>query len=141
MTFPNNIKFSLIVTSVLANDNKILILKRSLSTKTMQNKWGGISGYMEPGEDLLSRSLLEIYEETKIDKHDLILYKILDQISLQIKADTIFLIQPFYYLSHTQKVILNWEHIEYRWISLSDIDKYEFVPRFNEILKNCFDRI
>jgi hypothetical protein len=107
----------------------------------MQNKWGGISGYMEPGEDLLSRSLLEIYEETKIDKHDLILYKILDQISLQIKADSIFLIQPFYYLSHTQKVILNWEHIEYRWISLSDIDKYDVVPRFNEILKNCFDRI
>ena len=141
MTFPNNIKFSLIVTSVLANDNKILILKRSLSTKTMQNKWGGISGYLEPGEDLLSRSLLEIYEETKIDKHDLILYKILDQFSLQIKADTIFLIQPFYYLSHTQKVILNWEHIEYRWINLSDIDKYEFVPRFNEILKYCFDRI
>ena len=134
-------KSSLIVTSVLGNDDKFLILNRSLSTKTMQNKWAGISGYMEPGEDLLSRALLEIYEETKIDKHDLILYKILDRISIHIRADTIFVIQPFYFLSHTQKVILNWEHIEYRWIGLPDIDKYEYVPRFSEILKKCFDWI
>ena len=65
----------------------------------MQNKWAGVSGYMEPGEDLLSRALLEIYEETRIDKHDLILYTILDRISVHIRADTIFVIQPFYFLS------------------------------------------
>lgn len=130
----------MIVTSVLGNDKKILILNRSLSTKTLQNKWAGISGYMEPSEDLLSRALLEIYEETKIDKHQLILHKILDQISIYFEPDTIFLIQPFYFLSSTQKVILNWEHIEYRWIGLPDVDKYEFVPRFKEILKICFGR-
>jgi 8-oxo-dGTP pyrophosphatase MutT (NUDIX family) len=106
----------------------------------MQNKWAGISGYMEPGEDLLSRALIEIKEETKIDKHELILSDILEQISVQIKTDINFLIQPFYFLSTTQNVILNWEHTKYRWINAIEIDMYEFVPRFEEILKICFNK-
>ncbi|WP_148686252.1 NUDIX domain-containing protein [Candidatus Nitrosocosmicus hydrocola] len=136
----NKMKTSMIVTSILGNNNKILILNRSLSTKSMQNKWAGISGYMEPGEDLLSRALIEINEETKIDKHELILSDILEQISVQIKTDINFLIQPFYFLSTTQNVILNWEHTKYRWINAIEIDMYEFVPRFEEILKICFNK-
>lgn len=130
----------MIVTSILGNNNKILILNRSLSTKTMQSKWAGVSGYTEPGEDLLSRALLEINEETKIEKHELILYNILDQISVNIRTDTNFIIQPFYFISTTQNVILNWEHTSYRWISAIEIDKFEFVPRFDEILKICFNK-
>jgi len=106
----------------------------------MQNKWAGISGYLEPGEDLLSRALIEINEETKIDKHELILSIILDQISVHIQTDTNFLIQPLFFLSTTQEVILNWEHTKYRWINAIDIDMYEFVPRFEEILKICFNK-
>jgi 8-oxo-dGTP pyrophosphatase MutT (NUDIX family) len=129
-----------VVTSILRNDNQILILQRSLSTKSMQNMWAGISGYVEPGEDLLSRALREIYEETKINKHEMILYKILDQISVEISTDKILLIQPFYFLTSTRKVVLNWEHVEYRWISVIDIDRYEFVPKLYEILKTCFNK-
>ena len=129
-----------VVTSVLGNNSEILILRRSLFTKSMQNKWAGISGYLEPGEDLLSRALLEIYEETKIHRHHLILNRILDQISVQIRNDNILLIQPFYFLTSTRKVILNWEHSEYQWINSSDMEKYGFVPKFYEILKICFNK-
>ena len=128
------------VTSILRNDNEILVLRRSLSTKSMQNKWAGISGYVEPGEDLLSRALREIYEETKINNHEMILCKILNQICVEIKPNYILLIQPFYFLASTRKVILNWEHEEFRWISSCDIDRYEFVPKLYEILKTCFNR-
>ncbi|MDQ2685304.1 MAG: NUDIX domain-containing protein [Thermoproteota archaeon] len=133
-------KTSLIVTSILRNGNEILILKRSPRTKTMQNLWAGISGYLEPSEDLLSRALIEIYEETKITGKELILYKILDQITVKIKPDTILLIQPFYFLSSTRTILLNWEHTEFRWINSYDLDDYKFVPMLKEILKFCFDR-
>ena len=140
MTIKNKNNNALVVTSILRNDNEILVLRRSLSTKSMQNKWAGISGYVEPGEDLLSRALREIYEETKINKHEMILCKILNQICVEIEPNYILLIQPFYFLASTRKVILNWEHEEFHWISSCDIDKYEFVPKLYEILKTCFNR-
>ena len=133
-------KTSLIVTSILRNGNEILILKRSPRTKTMQNLWAGISGYLEPSEDLLSRGLVEIYEETKINGKELILDKILNQISINIKPDLTLIIQPFYFLSSTRTILLNWEHIEFRWINSYDLDNYKFVPMLKEILKFCFDR-
>jgi 8-oxo-dGTP pyrophosphatase MutT (NUDIX family) len=106
----------------------------------MQNMWAGISGYVEPDEDLLSGALREIYEETKINKHEIILDKILDQISVEIRTDKILLIQPFYFSTSIRKVILNWEHAEYRWISSCDLDRYDFVPKLYEILKTCFNK-
>lgn len=133
-------KTSLIVTSILRNGNEILILKRSPRTKTMQNLWAGISGYLEPSEDLLSRALVEIYEETKINGKELILDKILNQISINIKPDLTLIIQPFYFLSSTRTILLNWEHTEFRWINSYDLDNYKFVPMLKEILKFCFDR-
>lgn len=133
-------KISSVITAVLGNDNEILILRRSLSTRSMQNKWAGISGYLEPGEDLLSRALVEIYEETKIYKNQVILNKILDPICVEIKTDKLLFIQPFYFLTSTRRVILNWEHIEYRWISWHHMYSYEFVPKFLEILKFCFNQ-
>lgn len=133
-------KTSLIVTSILRNGNEILILKRSPRTKTMQNLWAGISGYLEPSEDLLSRALVEIYEETKINGKELILDKILNQITINIKPDLTLIIQPFYFLSSTRTLLLNWEHTEFRWINSYDLDNYKFVPMLKEILKFCFDR-
>ena len=69
-------KTSMVVTSVLKNQNEVLILRRSMKVKTMQEKWAGVSGYLEKNEDLLSRALIEIYEETRINKDELILRKI-----------------------------------------------------------------
>jgi len=53
----------------------MLILKRSEKVKSFKHKWSGISGYFENDEDLLSRALIEIYEETKINNEDIILRK------------------------------------------------------------------
>ncbi|VFJ13032.1 NUDIX domain-containing protein [Candidatus Nitrosocosmicus franklandus] len=137
MTIKNK---TIVVTSILGNDNEILILHRNSTTKSMQNKWAGISGYLEPSEDLLSRALVEIYEETRIQKHQIIMDKILDPISVEIIPDMILLIQPFYFFTSSRKVILNWEHTEYHWINSYEIDNYEFVPKFKELLEICFSR-
>lgn len=133
-------KTSLIVTSILRNGNEILILKRSPRTKTMQNLWAGIRGYLEPSEDLLSLALVEIYEETKINGKELILDKILDQVTVTINPYLTLLIQPFHFLSSTRTILLNWEHTEFRWINSYELYNYEFVPMLKEILKFCFDR-
>ncbi len=78
---------TIVVTAIIEYDNKILILKRSEKVKSFKFKWAGVSGFFEKNEDLLSRVLLEIYEEIKLNKEDLILKKIQKQITLTIEME------------------------------------------------------
>jgi 8-oxo-dGTP diphosphatase len=129
---------TVVVTSIIGNENDVLILKRSKKAKSFKHKWGGISGYFEKNEDLLSRALIEIYEETKINKENLTLRKILKQITIEIEKEKSIMIQPFYFYSGSKNVSMNWEHSEHRWITKNQLDSYETVPKLAQILYECF---
>jgi len=129
---------TVVVTSIIGNENDILILKRSKKVKSFKHKWGGVSGYFEKNEDLLSRALIEIYEETKINKENLTLRKILKQITIDIEKEKSIMIQPFYFYSESKNVSMNWEHSEHRWITKNQLDSHETVPKLEQILYECF---
>ena len=129
---------TMVVTSIIGNENNILILKRSKKVKSFKHKWGGVSGYFEKNEDLLSRALIEIYEETKINKDSLTLRKILRQITIELEKGKSIIIQPFYFYSKSKNVSMNWEHSEHRWITKNQLDNYETVPKLAQILYECF---
>ena len=61
-------KFTVIdvVTAFLEFDGLILILRRSTSVRTMKEKWGAVSGYLEKN-DPLTQAIIEINEETGLD--------------------------------------------------------------------------
>lgn len=136
-SLPKNFNTPVVVTSILKNKNRFLILQRSDEVKSMKRKWACVSGYHEKNEDLLSRSLIEIYEETKISYDKLVLRRILDQIHVMIEKNKDLIIQPFYFSSSTKKVILDWEHMNYKWITENEIDNFDFVPKLKEILTFC----
>ena len=129
---------TMVVTSIIGNENNILILKRSKKVKSFKHKWGGVSGYFEKNEDLLSRALIEIYEETKINKDSLTLRKILRQITIELEKEESIIIQPFYFYSKSKNVSMNWEHSENRWVTKNQLDNYETVPKLAQILYECF---
>ncbi len=129
---------TIVVTSIIGNENNILILKRSKKVKSFKHKWGGVSGYFEKNEDLLSRALIEIYEETKINKENLTLMKILKQMTIEIEKEKSIIIQPFYFYSKSKNISMNWEHSEHRWITKNQINKYETVPNLTQLLYECF---
>ncbi len=129
---------TIVVTSIIGNENNILILKRSKKVKSFKHKWGGVSGYFEKNEDLLSRALIEIYEETKINKENLTLMKILKQMTIEIEKERSIIIQPFYFYSKSKNISMNWEHSEHRWITKNQINNYETVPNLTQLLHECF---
>jgi hypothetical protein len=85
--------------------------------------------------------LTEIYEETRINKDELILRKIFNQLNVQIHSELIIIIQPFCFVSNTRKVVLDWEHSDYYWINYKEMDNFDFVPRFKEIISRCFKEL
>ena len=87
---------------------------------------------------MLSRALIEIYEETKVKNKDLILRKILKQITIKIENEKVITIQPFYFLSKTKNISTDWEHSEYKWIKEDQLSNYDLVPKLIDIISECF---
>lgn len=120
------------VTSFLINDGKILILKRSQKVGSQKGKWAGVSGYLEENESPESRSKQEILEETGIG--DAGMKKA--GLSILARADkVVWEIHPFLYEVDSREVVLDWEHVEHRWIKPGDIVEFDRVSRLKRALE------
>jgi 8-oxo-dGTP pyrophosphatase MutT (NUDIX family) len=132
-----------VVTVLLVNDEKkILILKRSNLVKTYKGLWGGVAGYVEKDEKPYETALKEIKEEVGLENKDVELLKQLNPISFidyyeAKKYD--WKIFPFLFkIKEKRKIKIDWEHSQYRWISPSQIQKFETVPHLKEIVLKLF---
>lgn len=133
-------KRAIIVTAFLTNQDLILILKRSKYVKTMKCKWGGVSGYVENGEEPLDAAIREIEEETGIDRSYL---KVLSKGRIievyDSENNVVWIVHPFLIHTNNTEIKLSKEHEEYRWIKPEDINKYDTVPKLSEALYSCLD--
>jgi len=131
-----------VVTCLLENNGKILILKRSNKVKTYKGLWGGVAGYIEQDEDPFITSIKEIKEEVGLEKNEIKFIK---------KSEPIFfnddyngkkyhwIIHPFLYsVENKNKIKIDWENSEFKWINPSDIVNFNTVPHFKEIVNNFF---
>ncbi len=123
-----------VVTCFLEHDHKILILRRSQKVGTYQGKWAGVSGYMETGDE--EQAFIEIVEETGLGREDVRLLKkgapleVIDR-SLNRK----WVIHPFlFHVETPQKIKIDWEHKEAKWIDARELSQYETVPGLAEAL-------
>jgi predicted aconitase with swiveling domain/8-oxo-dGTP pyrophosphatase MutT (NUDIX family) len=108
-----------VVTSVLRCGDKVLMLKRSQQVSTNKGRWAAVSGYIEKGEDPLAAALREVGEET--GQHSATLLK---EGGLHvIRGDGVMWnIFTFLFSVPDEKVTLDWEHTEYRWLLRSEIE-------------------
>ena len=129
-------KTTKIVTSFLTQDGQYLILKRSDKVRTMKELWAGVSGIIEGNEEPLYRAKREILEETNITEKQITLVKA----GAEIRIDSPqydnheWLIYPFLFSVTEPKIKLNWENSEYRWITPSEITKFQTVPSLEKVL-------
>jgi len=130
---------SKVVTCVLTDGEKnILILKRSNNVKTYKGLWGGIAGYVEEDEEPIETVYKELHEEVGLDKGDVELLKTANPIEFTdvYKGESYdWKVYPFlFYTRKKSKVQIDWEHSKYRWVSLSELEKCDTVPRFKDVV-------
>lgn len=123
-----------IVTCFLESADEVLILRRSEQVGTYQNRWAGVSGYIETSAD--EQAFVEIEEETKLSREDLELKKkgeplvVTDEI-LGVK----WIVHPYLFkIKDRGKIRIDWEHREARWIAPKDINSYQTVPCLKETI-------
>ncbi len=129
-----------VVTAFLEFDGQILILRRSNRVKTMKEKWGAVSGYIE-NRDPLSQAIIEVYEETGLDSSTIKLMRSGDVLAVidPENPDTSYNVHPFLFQSKSRKVILSREHDQFKWITMKELWKYNTVPKLKEAYENVTD--
>jgi len=123
-------KESHVVTCFIENDGQVLIVKRSSRVGTYQQRWSGISGYIEPGKTAVEQAWQELDEEVGLNSHDTSLLKEGDVLIINDEGlDRRWLIHPFRFaLIEKNKIKLDWENTEYVWIDPERIPAYLTVP-------------
>ena len=133
-----------VVTCFLEYKDKILILKRSNCVSTYQGKWAGISGYIDnPSNNPTDQAYKEIQEETCLTTDDIKLVKQgipFEIIDIAIKNK--WIVHPYlFHIKSKEKISIDWEHLEMKWISPEEISLYHTVPNLKKSWKKVSNKI
>lgn len=103
-----------IVSSLIRFDGKFLMLHRPEKARNYPGKWSLVSGHVEAGESPEEAARREIMEETQIS----VSYPEKEIPVFRIRyADTVYNVHCFMYTVTSDKVVLNDENTEYRWVA------------------------
>jgi 8-oxo-dGTP diphosphatase len=134
----NNLQEKQVVTCFLESENEILILRRSEQVGSYQGKWAGVSGYIETSAD--EQALTEIEEETSLSRKDIKLIRKGRPLYIGDKRLGVRWVVHSYlfHIKDRDKVKIDWEHKESRWIKPEEIGNFETVPKLKETLARVY---
>ncbi|MDP4550097.1 NUDIX domain-containing protein [Alkalihalobacillus macyae] len=114
------------------SDYEVLLLKRD--TSVLRDVWCYIGGGIEEGEKAWEAALREVKEETGITDLSLYSSNQFDQIYSP-KENYIYIAPVFVgYVDESQKVNLNYEHSDYKWVSFKEALDTVSIPGNEEVL-------
>jgi predicted aconitase with swiveling domain/8-oxo-dGTP pyrophosphatase MutT (NUDIX family) len=118
-----------VVTCVVRDGDRLLVLKRSDQVGTFKERWAGVSGFVEEGETPEDTARRELREETGL--------------SLEISkggesprvrtGSIVFCIHPFLFDAVRPHIEIDWEHTEYRWIRKEEVSGLLTVPGLDRV--------
>jgi 8-oxo-dGTP diphosphatase len=123
-----------VVTCFLEHDGKVMILRRSERVGTYQGKWAGVSGYIEEGSSPSEQARTEMREEAGLGADDVELVQAgqpLEVVDTELGRK--WIVHPFRFkVLKPDKITIDWEHTEAKWIDFEDIGRHETVPNLCE---------
>ena len=122
------------VSCILSFKEKILLLKRSDKVRTNKGLWSVVAGEVEG--DPYQTALNEIEEETGLARTDIVFIRRGNPFTVNLTMNSITTIHPFLFSTTKNRIRLNWEHDEFRWISTKAIERFQLVPRFLDMLRS-----
>ncbi|MEM2843117.1 MAG: NUDIX domain-containing protein [Candidatus Bathyarchaeia archaeon] len=125
-----------VVTCFLKSGEKILLVKRSGKVGTYRGKWSGISGYLDE-ENPDKQAFKEIKEEAGLNEGDVELIKKGEALEVLDEAKKVkWIVYPYLFkVKQPEKIRLDWENVDMKWINFEEINFYQTVPKLKEALE------
>ncbi len=120
-----------VVSAVLRNRGRILIVRRSEAVGSFRRRWSVISGYLERGDRPRNRAVREVREETGLRG---LTFRAAGDPILARAESTIYVVHPFLFDAPSRRVRLDWENVEYRWVRHQELDGFDTVPRLKDVV-------
>jgi len=120
-----------VVSAVLRNRGRILIVRRSEAVGSFQGHWSAVSGYIEGREDPRDRAVQEVREETGLRR---LVLRASGQPVLARTDTTVYVVHPFLFDVASRAVRLDWENIDHAWVRPEDLGRYDTVPRLEDVV-------
>ena len=132
-----------VVTSFLrrndGNDPRILIVRRSQRVGSYNARWGGISGFVEKDVTPDEQAYTEIREETGLQRDQVRMLRrgpVVEYVDPSIGRH--WYVHPFLFeVLAPDAVHTDWEATEMRWITPSELEHYETVPKLKEAYESA----
>jgi 8-oxo-dGTP pyrophosphatase MutT (NUDIX family) len=123
-----------VVTWLVEHNGKVMILRRSERVGTYRGKWAGVSGYIEEGVSPSGQAWTEIREEAGLDRADVELEmegQPLEVVDAELGRK--WIVHPCRFrVLKPEKIKIDWEHTEAKWIAPEEIGRHETVPKLLE---------
>lgn len=128
-----------VINCVVKHKDKILMVKRSKDLKLYPNLWNGIGGFLDDKKSLEEKVQEELKEELGIRANDIISIRMGGIFhSDDPKYGKTWIIHPVLVKVRTDKITLDWEAQEYRWVTLSEVKKLKVVKGFGIVVEELF---
>lgn len=121
-----------VVTGILRQRGKILLLQRSDDVGSYHGQWAGVSGYIEPGESDAEAVRREIDEEVGLK--GLRMLRRSKPLSFR-HGKIVWIVHPFLFDIGNRRIRMNWEHIASAWITPEQLGKYDTVPGLGTVVE------
>jgi 8-oxo-dGTP diphosphatase len=107
----------------IRNGDDVLLLKRSAHKRIFPNRYNGVGGHIERGEDPLTGARREILEETGLHIHDLKLCAIY---SVDAGADVGITVYAFVG-ECAERTVIDSDEGTLEWVPLAELDRRDLV--------------
>ena len=131
-----NAHWAPVINCVLRRGDKILIVQRSSGLNLYPEYWNGISGFLDDAKSLEEKVKSELIEEVGIGEKNIekiVLGEIFDQDEPAYKKT--WIVHPVLVEVSTDKIKLDWEAKDYKWIKPEDAASFKLLPGFDMVLE------
>jgi len=125
--------------NLILSGERILLVKRSRSSRVFPSLWSLVSGKVEPGEDVMATSVREMLEETgiSVEGPDMSFEEFYDR-----KDGHLWVFHPFLYRIGDVEPRLNHENEEFKWVTLESLkDMDDLVPNTYKVVRKMIKGI
>ncbi|MDP1706673.1 MAG: NUDIX domain-containing protein [bacterium] len=130
------VRWAPVINCVVKCGDRFLVVRRSQELGFYPGYWNGISGFLDDRKSLREKVEEELREELRMPKGNIkkiILGQIFDQEAPQYKKT--WVVHPVLVEVKNDKIKLNWEAKEYKWVSFEELRKMKLLPGFLELVK------